>query len=226
VRHPFDAYGRRQGPPRLALAVVIACAIAAGMLTGAGISRLLIHDAPSAPAATGPNVPVVADHTPEGAARAAGSYLAMLGGPLALDPVGDQAALDRIAEPAAREQLRSGLAASLQADESLWGIRAAAQQGKHVVLAQTPIAYRVDSYRDGVATVAMWLVIDVGVQDHQRLTALFANAGATVVWLDGGWRLREIENGGAAGDVIPACLQTPTPTGGVPSALDGFTPYA
>ena len=163
--------------------------------------------------------------TPAGAAGAVGSYLTELGGPLALDPVAATAALDQIADPGARDQLQSGLAASRRVEESLWGVQSAAQQGKHVVLTQTPIAYRVMSYSDQVATVAVWLVTTVGVENRQRLAAFFANGSATVAWLDGAWRLRAIANGSAAGDAIPACLQTPTPTGGVPSQLDGFTPY-
>src|SRR5439155_6433761 len=109
------------------------------------------------------------------AARAVGAYLAELGGPLALDPAAASAALDQIADPAARDQLASGLAASRRVEEGLWGVQSAIQQGKHVVLTQTPIAYRVTSYSDQVATVAVWLVTTVGVENRQRLAAFFAN---------------------------------------------------
>lgn len=164
-------------------------------------------------------------HTPAGAAQAVGIYLAELGGPAVLTSAATNADLDQIADPGTRDQLGTGLAASRQVEESLWGVASAAQEGKHVVLSQTPIAYRVTSYTDQVATVAVWLITTVGVENRQRMAAFFANGSATVVWLDGTWRLHAISNGSAAGDVVPACLQTPTPTGGVPSQLDGFTPY-
>jgi hypothetical protein len=163
--------------------------------------------------------------TPAGAAGAVGSYLSVLGGALALNPSAASTTLDQIADPGARAQLESGLAASRQVEEGLWGVQSAIQQGKQVVLTQTPIAYRVTSYSDQVATVAVWLVTTVGVENRQRLAAFFGNGSATVAWLDGAWRLRAIANGSAAGDVVPACLQTPTPTGGVPAQLDGFVPY-
>jgi hypothetical protein len=68
-------------------------------------------------------------------------------------------------------------------------------------------------------------VTNVGVANRQRLTAFFGVGSATLAWLNGDWRLRASDAGSHAGDVVPACLRTPTPTGGVPSLLDGFVPY-
>jgi hypothetical protein len=170
-------------------------------------------------------IPVGYAHTREGAAQAAGNYLAALGGRLALDPTADRAALDQVADPSARADLEKGLAGSLQVDEGLWGIQTAARHGTRVVLTQTPMAYKVASYTPGRASVAVWLVTNVGVDNRQRLTAFFVNAGATLAWLNGDWRLRSIDAGRPSDDVVPACLQNPTPTGGVPAKLDGFVPY-
>jgi hypothetical protein len=219
-----DTNGRSQGSR-----VVIGLAVC--LLLGGGAAVAINHlPGGHGSSATKSNADVLAGfdccpRTPDGAARAVGKDLATLGGPLSLNAAAASSALDRIADPAARAQLANGLAASRRIEEGLWGIESATQQGKHVVLTQTPIAYRVTSYSDQVATVAVWLVTTVGVENRQRLAAFFANGSATVAWLDGGWRLRAIANGNAAGDVVPACLQTPTPTGGVPPQLDGFTPY-
>jgi hypothetical protein len=46
-----------------------------------------------------------------------------------------------------------------------------------------------------------------------------------LAWLDGDWRLRAVDAGSGANDVVPASMQTPTPTGGVPAKLNGFVPY-
>jgi hypothetical protein len=235
-----DVYGRRSGRRTAVLIgmALLVCALGIGVAIGAGFQRLAPAAGSPPPARTVTagvpgvgakgavaGIPVGYGHSPEGAAQAVGNYLAALGGRLALNPTAAQTALDQVADPGARGPLEAGLAASLQTGEGLWGIDTASQQGKRVVLTQTPIAYRVTSYTDDVATVAVWLVTNVGVEDHQRLVAFFANGAATVVWLNDDWRLRGIANGSAAGDVVPACLQTPTQTGGVPSQLDGFTPY-
>jgi hypothetical protein len=170
-------------------------------------------------------IPVGYAHTREGAAQAAGNYLAALGGRLALNPTADRAALDQVADPSARTDLENGLAGSLRVDEGLWGIQTAARQGTRVVITQTPIAYRVIGYTSERAAVAVWLVTNVGVDNRQRLAAFFVNASATVAWLNGDWRLRAINAGRQSDDIVPACLQTPTVTGGVPPGLDGFVPY-
>jgi hypothetical protein len=46
-----------------------------------------------------------------------------------------------------------------------------------------------------------------------------------VTWVAGDWRLQAVALSSSASSAIPACLQTPTPTGGVPPTLDGFIPY-
>jgi hypothetical protein len=233
----YGAYGLHTGSRRRAFIGLVMCALGIGVTAGVAADRLAFHASPtvtrpvtsgvpgSAPAGASHGVPVGYAHTPEGAAQAVGNYLAALGGRLALDPAAAQAALDQVADPSSRDRLAAGLAAGLRVGESLWGIQTAAQQGKRVVLTQTPIAYRVTSYTDHIATVAVWLVTNVGIDDHQRLAAFFANGGATVVWLNGDWRLRQIEDGSAAADTVPACLQTPTQTAGVPPQLEGFIPY-
>lgn len=82
-----------------------------------------------------------------------------------------------------------------------------------------------DSYTPAEATVRVWLVTVVGVEDRQRLSAFYGIGSATLTWLDGDWRLRSVDAGSQAGDVVPASPQTPTPTGGVPAKLEGFVPY-
>jgi hypothetical protein len=167
-------------------------------------------------------VPVGYEHSADGAAQAAGNYLAVLG---QLDAARATAALDRVAEPSARARLEEGQRSSLQVEEALWGIQAASRQGKRVLLTQTPIAYRVESYTPDEATVRVWLVTVVGVDGRQRLAAFYGIGSATLAWLDDDWRLRAVDAGSQAGDVVPASLQSPTPTGGVPTKLDGFVPY-
>jgi hypothetical protein len=220
--------------------VLLLAALLVGLAAGAVVGRF---SAPSQPGPTGPDAPMTAGvqgvgptrvehgvpvgyvHTSLGAAEAAGNYLAVLGGQLALDPNRLDAALAQVAEPSALVRLEASARSSLQAEEDLWGIRSAAQQGKHVVLTETPIAYRVTAYTLQAATVSVWLVINVGVDGRQRLLAFFGIGSATLTWLAGDWRLRAVDPGTQAGDVVPTSLQTPTTTGGVPAGLDGFVPY-
>jgi hypothetical protein len=220
--------------------VLVLAALLVGLVAGAVVGRFGVpsqsgQTRPAAPVTAGApgvgptrvehGVPVGYVHTSLGAAEAAGNYLAVLGGQLALDPNRLDAALAQVAEPGALVRLESSARSSLQAEEALWGIQSAIQQGKRVVLTETPIAYRVTAYTLQVATVSVWLVINVGVDGHQRLLAFFGIGSATLAWLAGDWRLRVVDPGTQAGDVVPASLQTPTPTGGVPAGLDGFVPY-
>jgi hypothetical protein len=234
-----DVYGRRRSPWRLVLSLLVVLAV--GLAVGTGLGRLTAPGQRPSPApSTQPvtasvpgagaarveaGIPVGYQHTRKGAAQAAGNYLAAFGGQLVLDQARVRAALDAVADPSARARLESGFQASLKLDEGLWGIQTAARQGQRVLLTLTPIAYRMTSYTPDEATVSVWLVGNVGVADRQRLAAFFGVSSATVAWLNGDWRLRTIDAGSHAGDVIPACLQTPTPTGGVPAQLDGFVPY-
>ena len=238
-QHVPDAYGRRRRPLGLVLGVAVVLAV--GIVGGAVLGRLTAPQPTRTPApATSPitsgvpglgpttvveGIPIGYPRTREGAAQAAGNYLAALGGRLALDTGRATAALDRIAEPSSRDRLEKGLTASLQGEEALWGIQTAARQGQRVIVTQTPIAYRIDAFTPDEATVRVWTNLNVGVDNRQRLVAFFAIGQATLTWLNDDWRLRAFDAGHQEGDVVPACLQTPTATGGVPAKLDGFVPY-
>jgi len=217
------------------LVVSLLAMLGVGVVVGVAVTRSTTS-APAAPPTqsttagvpgAGPHavaggVPVGYEQSAAGAAQAAGNYLAAIG---QLDPARATEALDQVAEPSARARLEAGQRSSLQVVESLWRIETAARQGKHVILTQTPIAYRVDSYTPAEATVRVWLVTVVGVEDRQRLSAFYGIGSATLTWLDGDWRLRSVDAGSQAGDVVPTSPQTPTPTGGVPAKLGGFVPY-
>jgi len=164
-------------------------------------------------------------HSQEGAAQAAGNYMAVLSGPLVRDRSRASAALAQIAEPTARPRLEKDLETASRGYEELWGMQSAIRQGKRVLLTLTPIAYRVDSYTPEEALVRLWVATTAGVENRQRLIALFGISSVTLAWLNGDWRLRNVAAGTREADVIPACLQTPTETGGVPAKLDGFVPY-
>lgn len=237
-RNGHDAYRRRGRPWMIGagLVAVLVMGLVLGLLIGrasapsSGPGATAGRPATAGVPGVGPGgvangIPVGYERTALGAAQAAGNYLSALGGRLALDPVRLRAALDLVAEPSSRARLEQGLSASLDTAETLWGMRTAAQQGKQVVLTQTPIAYKVDSYTPDEATVRVWQVLNVGVENRQRLTAFFGIGSATLVWQGGDWRLRNIDAGSQAADVVPAILQTPTPTGGVPRRLEGFMPY-
>jgi hypothetical protein len=229
-----------RGQPAWAFRVGLAVVFLVGLAGGVAVGRFALAPAAPAPAATpavtagvagvgaggvAQGIPVGYEHSQAGAAQAAGNFLAALGGYLALDPARAKAALDQVADPRDRPRLEASLASSLQADESLWGIQTAARQGRRVLLTQTPLAYRVDAYTPAQATVRVWLVTSVGVENRQRLEASYGIGSATLAWLDGDWRLRGVDAGSESGDVVPASLQNPTPTGGVPAGLDGFVPY-
>jgi len=130
-----------------------------------------------------------------------------------------------IAVGVSEEELEASTQSSLRVEESLWGVQSAALQGRRVLLTLTPIAYRVDTYTADVASVSVWLVTSVGVENRQRLVAFFGIGTASLAWVDGDWRLRAVDAGSQAHDVVPASMQTPTSTGGVPAKLVGFVPY-
>ncbi len=169
-------------------------------------------------------VPVGYPHTPQGAAEAAGNYLAVLGGQLQLDQARLDAAIDEMAEPELQPRLKGDMRAALDDLERAWGVVTAAREGQHVLLTETPIAYRITSYTPKQAIVSVWGVSNVGVAGHQRLTALFGSSSITLAW-DGDWRLRAYNSGTSSLYVVPALLQTPTPTDGIPSQLKGYVPY-
>jgi hypothetical protein len=229
-----DSAGR-EWALRLLLLVI---ALVAGIAAGVALDRVLAGSGPGpaprpvtsgvpgpGPRSTEQGIAIGYAHTKVGAAQATGNYVAALGGPLALDPSRARLAMDAIAEPSARARLETGLSASLQDEEALWGIQSAARNGQRVMLTQTPIAYHVDTYTPAEATVRIWLVTSVGVEGRQRLAAFYAVTTAVVAWSDGDWRLRSFDAGSQAADVVPVSLQTPTPTGGVPVQLDGFVAY-
>jgi len=170
-------------------------------------------------------VPVGYPHTPQGAAEAAGNYLTILNGPLMLDPAKLSAAIDEMAEPGARPQLESQSQVGRREAESLWGVQTARQQGQPFLFMTTPIAYRLASYTPQEARVSVWWVGNVGVAGHQRLIALFGVSTATLDWHNGDWRLRAYDSGSPSGDVVPALLQAPTVTDGIPSQLVEYVPY-
>jgi hypothetical protein len=225
----------------LAIGGMVVAALLIGLAAGAALGRQVLPNssrpapglASSATAGVpgvGPTrvargVPVGYERSARGAAQAAGNYLAVLGGQLALDPVALDAALARVADPSALTRLQASATSSLQVEESLWGILSAHKLGKRVLLTQTPVAYRVDAFALDQATVSVWLVTTVGVENHQRLETFWAVSSATLAWVDGDWRLRSVDAGSPAHDVVPASMQTPTPTGGVPTGLSGFAPY-
>jgi len=230
-----DVYGRGQRPWLLPMVVVVALVV--GLAAGAALDReVLPRPAPTpapgqgvtagvpgaGPTGVAAGVPVGYEHSERGAAQAAGNYTAVLG---QVDETKAKAALDQVAEPTSRARLEQGLDSSAQGEEGLWGVQSAQRQGKRVVLTQTPISYKIDSYTPQEATVRVWLVTTVGVENRQRLVAFFGITGMTLTWLNGDWRLRSIDGGNQAGDVVPASLQTPTQTGGVPDRLVGFVPY-
>lgn len=211
--------------------VALAVGLSLGRLTGAGPSGT----SPGRPVTAGvpgvgatrvvAGVPVGYAQTQEGAAQAAGNYLVVLNGPLARDRARANAALAEIAEPSARARLEKDVETASRGYEELWGVQSAIRQGKRVVLTLTPIAYRVDSYTPQEALVRLWVATTAGVENRQRLIALFGISSVTLTCLNGDWRLRNMDAGTKEADVVPACLQTPTETGGVPAKLDGFLPY-
>src|SRR5947207_9554420 len=91
--------------------------------------------------------------------------------------------MERLAERRARQRLESAAAARPDVNEGLWGIQAAARQGRRVLLTQTPISYKVESFTPDEASVRIWLVTTVGVDDRQRLASFFGIAGVTLAVL-------------------------------------------
>src|SRR5262245_51187090 len=156
----------------LLFVVALAVGLSLGRLTASGPSGT----SPGRPVTAGvpgvgatrvvAGVPGGYAHSQEGAAQAAGNYLAVLNGPLARDRARASAALAQIAEPTARPRLEKDLETASRGYEELWGVQSAIRQGKRVLLTLTPIAYRVDSYTPEEALVRLWVATTAGVENR------------------------------------------------------------
>jgi hypothetical protein len=227
--------GSRSWPWLVGMGLTLVVGLGAGLGLGRALSPGQPPSAPGRPATAAvlgvgasrvvAGVPVRYPHTPRGAAEAAANYLAVLGGPLLLDQAKLDAAIDEMAEPRLRAELKRQSRIGLQYAEQAWGVMTDVQQGRRVLSTTTPIAYRLVSYSAEEAKVSVWWMGNVGAASRQRLIALFGISSATLGWDDGDWRLRAYDSGTSSGDVVPALLQSPTPTDGIPAQLDGYVPY-
>src|SRR5262249_50591062 len=102
------------------------------------------------------DVPVGYARTRAGAVAAATNYSAVLAGPLVLEPTRYRAAESVIASPSAEARVaQEGEQAIAAVDHSTRAVTEA-RRGVRVVVRYTPIAYRLDAYAAGRATVQIW----------------------------------------------------------------------
>jgi hypothetical protein len=131
-----------------------------------------------------------------GAVRAAVSALYALSGPAITDRRKFSTAVERLAAPGAADHIRAVFG---DTDPEI----VAAFRRKPSVLRGAPLGYRIDDYRDGMASVAIWSVAIAGAAG-QRPQAQWRTLVIDLAWTSRGWR---VTNGGGIDGPSPSTSQ-------------------
>jgi hypothetical protein len=153
-------------------------------------------------------MPVGYPQTAEGAQAAAARYVALLGGPLALDPVRRDAALAAVStarQPppavAARWATRPNVERATGASEAL-------SSGEPFVAAAAPVMSQVRAYDGDTATVAVWVTAVLGTTRLGRLDQSWATETVVLRWDGNDWKLASYDS---TPGPVPALHQPVTP---------------
>jgi hypothetical protein len=164
-------------------------------------------------------VPVGYPQTAEGAQAAALRYVAVLGGPLMLDPARRDLALaavspdgQPVADVAARWASRPNV-------ERVTGAEQALRSGAPVVAAAAPVMSRATAYDGATATVAIWATAVLGTDRLGTLDQSWSTETVTLRWV-GDWKLAAYESSPGP---VPALRQAVTPLPAALSATAGMT---
>lgn len=124
--------------------------------------------------------------SPEGAAGAAASFVAMLGSEALLDSERTRAILDSIAARDAADGLVASFAAAAEQARRQLGVDG--QPTPIVILRTTPVGYRVSHFDRDRATVDVWNVGIVGSGATVDPQQSWRTQTVSLVWEDGGWK--------------------------------------
>lgn len=152
-------------------------------------------------------VPVGYAQTADGARAAALRYVAVLGGPLMLDPARRDQALAAVSpdgQPAPDVAARWATRPNV---ERVIGAQQALRSGGQVVAAAVPVMSRVTTYDGGTATVAVWATAVLGTERLETLDQSWSTETVTLRWA-GDWKLAAYDSSPGP---VPALRQAVTP---------------
>jgi hypothetical protein len=175
--------------------------------------------APSPP--TGATRPLAA-HTREGAARSAARALSSLADPrLIASRRARRVAVAAFARPAYRAQLDP----LFDRTYDYLGRTLGSVARRDIVLAMTPLGYRVEAYSGRRATVAVWQVTLLAASKRPPIAA-WSTSRAELAWSRGSWRVERFGTdvpGPVPSVTAPATTEAP---GDFVAAAQGFSPFA
>jgi hypothetical protein len=147
-----------------------------------------------------------------GAVAAAANYTQVLSSSLILDTARRRAAINTLAAPDARASLQKAFDQAVASMRKGFGVSGAGGQGAQVLMRSTPMGWRVDSYGNGAATVAIWMTSvagSVGGADGPvPIREGWGTTTATLRWAKGDWKL--VESANTDGPVPIADVSPPT----------------
>ncbi len=213
--------------------LVIAALLALGWVIGRATAPAAAPPSPGAPetseaqapAGPGPErleagVPVGYAHTEAGAVSAASQYTAALGSELLLDPDARAAAIDRIAVPDGRADLER-LADTADLFANRLNLTPDLLDDPAFVYRTYPIGWRVTSYSDDEAVVAVWNTGLFVAPGREAFTSPYNTATYTLRWADEDWRVAGLST--ADGPTPP--LGQASDSGLIGEEINGFQRY-
>jgi hypothetical protein len=171
------------------------------------------------PARVEAGVPVGYPQTVEGARDAALRYVAVLGGPLMLDPARRGPALAAISPERRPQPDVAARWATRPNVERVTGAGDALRTGAPLVAAAAPVTARVTTYDGGAATVAVWATAVLGTERLGSLNQSWSTETVKMRWA-GDWKLAAYESRPGP---VPALRQAVTPLAEALTATTGMT---
>jgi hypothetical protein len=188
---------------RVVVALIALCLVAGGVLIGRTLGTSPRPSAATAVTTTETAAPagaqaVFAD-TRAGAASAAASYVAALGGPALLDPTRLRAIVRRVVAPSVLPELERAYAEAATSAQIRLGLNG--QPKPIVILRSAPVGYRIERFSPNRAVVAVWDVGVVGSGANIDPQASWRTEHVTLIWDGGIWKAAEFRS--ASGPTPP-----------------------
>ncbi len=147
----------------------------------------------------------------QGAVAAAANYTSVLSSDLILDTTRRRAAIDALAAPEAKARLQKTFDQAVVSLRQGLGVTGGADDGTQVLLRATPVGWRVESYDNGAAKVAIWVTSVGGSIGGKVPVPIREGWGTTTVtlrWAGGDWK--QVESTTTDGPVPIADVAPPT----------------
>jgi hypothetical protein len=147
----------------------------------------------------------------QGAVAAAANYTSVLSSDIILDTTRRRAAIDALAAPEAEARLQKTFDQAVVSLRQGLGVTGGADDGTQVLLRATPVGWRVESYDNGAAKVAIWVTSVGGSIGGKVPVPIREGWGTTTVtlrWAGGDWK--QVESTTSDGPVPIADVAPPT----------------